>query len=119
MPKLIYFDKRYGVYVVAKRINGKNYNFGSYKSLEDAVKARDYFEAKGWNNCLDERLKFTSKKPKYIVWLKNREVYQIRKKINGKLIIFGQFKTFEEAKKEVEIFKKYDWDWETVCDLNE
>lgn len=117
--KYIHFDKRYNVYVLTKRVMNKNYNFGSYISLNDAKKARDYFEKKGWGKCLDERLKFSYKKPQYIIWLESRKVYQIRKRINGKLKIFGQFKTLEEAKREVEIFKKYNWDWETVCDLNE
>ena len=115
--KYIFFDKRKGTYVLTKKVMNKPYNFGSYKSLEDALKARDYFEKNGWGNCLNERLKFTYRKPKYIVWLKNRRVWQIRKTINGKLIIFGQFKTFDEAEKEVEILKKYNWDIQAVCDL--
>ena len=116
--KYIYFDKRKGTYVLTKKVMNKPYNFGSYKSLEDALKARDYFEKNGWGKCLNERLKFSYRKHKYIVWLKNRRVWQIRKTINGKLTIFGQFKTFDEAEKEVEVLKKYNWDIQAVCDLS-
>ena len=116
--KYIYFDKRKGTYVLTKKVMNKPYNFGSYKSLEDALKARDYFEKNGWGKCLNERLKFSYRKPKYMVWLKNRRVWQIRKTINGKLTIFGQFKTFDEAEKEVEVLKKYNWDIQAVCDLS-
>ena len=116
--KYIYFDKRKGTYVLTKKVMNKPYNFGSYKSLEDALKARDYFEKNGWGKCLNERLKFSYRKHKYIVWLKNRRVWQIRKTINGELTIFGQFKTFDEAEKEVEVLKKYNWDIQAVCDLS-
>lgn len=115
--KLIYFDKRKGTYVITKNIFGKKYNFGTYKSLKDAREARNYFEENGWLNCLDERLKFTYKKPKYIIWLKNRRVWQIRKWINGKYEIFGQFKNYDDAVEEVELLKEVNWDWEALCSL--
>ena len=115
--KLIYFDKRNGNYIITKTISGNKYNFGSYKSLEDARNARDYFEKNGWVNCLDERLKFTCKKPTYIIWLKSRRVWQIRKRINGKCEIFGQFKNYDDAVDEVELLKEVNWDWEDLCSL--
>ena len=116
--KYIFFDKRKGTYVLTKKVMGKAYNFGSYKSLEDARKARAYFEKNGWGKCLNERLKFTYNKPSYIVWLKSRKVYQIRKVIDGGLTIYGQFKTINEAEQEVELLKKYDWDIQALCDLS-
>ena len=116
--KYIHFDKRKGTYVLTKKVMNKPYNFGSYKSLEDARKARAYFEKNGWGKCLNERLKFSYKKPSYIVWLKNRRVYQIRKTTNGKLTIYGQFKSIEEAEEEVELLKKYDWNIQALCDLS-
>jgi len=116
--KYIFFDKRVGTYVITKKVKGNDYNFGSYKSLEDAKKARNYFEKNGWSNCLNERLKFSYKQPKYLIWLKSREVWQIRKKINGKLIIFGQFKRIEDAEEEVKLLKKVNWDIQSLCDLS-
>lgn len=116
--KYISFDKRKGTWRVHKKVLGKGYNFGSYKSLEDARKARNYFEKNGWGKCLDERLKFSYKQPSYLVWLKNRRVWQIRKKVNGKLTIFGQFKKIEDAEEEVKLLKKYDWDIQALCDLS-
>ena len=116
--KYIFFDKRVGTYVITKKVMGNDYNFGSYKSLEDAKKARTYFEKNGWSKCLNERLKFSYKQPKYLIWLKSREVWQIRKKINGKLIIFGQFKRIEDAEEEVKLLKKVNWDIQSLCDLS-
>ena len=85
---------------------------------KDAKKARTYFEKNGWSKCLNERLKFSYKQPKYLIWLKSREVWQIRKKINGKLIIFGQFKRIEDAEEEVKLLKKVNWDIQSLCDLS-
>ena len=72
--KYIYFDKRKGNYVITKRVDGKKYNFGSYKSLKECEKARDYFEEHGWGNCLNERLKFSYTKHDNITWLKSKRV---------------------------------------------
>lgn len=115
--KYIYFDKRNGTYVITKRVMNKPYNFGSYKSLEDAKQARNYFENNGWGKCLDERLKFSYKQPEYLVWIKSKKVWQIRKKINGKLVIFGQFKRIEDAEDEVKLLKKWNWNIQDICDL--
>ncbi len=51
---------RYGRYYLIKKIKGKGYNFGTYPSLEEAKKYRDYFESKGWENSLDERLEYSN-----------------------------------------------------------
>ena len=45
--------------------------------------------------------------------------YRIRKWINNELQFLGELKTLEKAKKEVELFKKCDWDIEAVCNLDE
>ena len=115
--KYIFFDKRKGTWVITKKVMNKPYNFGSYKSLEDAKKARNYFEKNGWSKCLNERLKFSYKQPKYLVWIASRKVWQIRKRINGKIVIFGQFKKIEDAEDEVRLLKKVNWDIQDLCDL--
>ena len=51
-----------GRYSLNKRIKGKTYNFGTYLTLEEAKKYRDYFESKGWENSLDERLDYSTTK---------------------------------------------------------
>ena len=116
--KYIHFDPRRGRFYLHKRINNKNYYFGTYSSLTDAKKARSYFEEKGWGNCIHERLRFTSPKSNNIVWLKSAKRYQIRKMNNGKLTIYGSFRTFEEAEKEVELLRQVGWDMQALCDLS-
>lgn len=118
--KYISFNKRIGKYYIIKKIKGKQYYFGIYSSLKDAKKARDYFEEKGWENSIPERFKFTHshKKATNVVWVNTNNRYEIRKMKNGKLTIYGAFKTFEEAVKEAELLKKVNWDIQALCDLS-
>ena len=117
--KHIRSDKRYGTFFIQKKVNGKDTAFGSYSSLEEAIKWRDYFEENGWGNCYEERLEHTSRKPTYIVYLKKQKLFRIVKRIKGKVEVFGHFKNRSDAEKEVELLKKANWDWETLCDLYE
>lgn len=56
-PKNIYLYN--GVYKISKMIQGKRYTFGKYATLESAIRARKYFETKGWKNCIPEKDKFS------------------------------------------------------------
>lgn len=56
-PKNIYLKN--GVYTIVKFINYKRYVFGKYLSEEAALKARLYFETKGWEKCIPEKDKFS------------------------------------------------------------
>lgn len=115
--KYISFNKRMGKYYIIKRIKGKQYYFGRYSSLKDAKKARDYFEENGWENSIPERFKFTTKATN-VVYVPSNKRYEIRKMKNGKLTVYGSFKTFEEAVKEAELLKKVNWDIQALCDLS-
>lgn len=57
--KLLYIYKRSrGYYEISKGIDGKNYYFGVYKCLEDAIIVRDALKSVDWNvDCLDDFLK--------------------------------------------------------------
>ncbi len=47
-----------GSYEISKGIDGKNYYFGVYKCLEDAIIVRDALKSVDWNvDCLDDFLK--------------------------------------------------------------
>jgi hypothetical protein len=102
---------------IDKCIDGKKYYFGAHSSIEEAINARDYFEKKGWENCLNERLKHGNR-PKYISGNPKRG-YEVRKIINGECNHFGVFSDLETAKQEVEACKKAEWDYETLCNLDE
>ena len=98
-----------GKYFLIKKIKGKHYNFGTYPSLEEAKQYRDYFESKGWINCLDERLKYsTSKNPnRYIS--KRKGSYVILKKVNRVTCFFGTYKTLEKARRIRDYFERTGW----------
>ena len=102
---------------IDKNINAKKYYFGTYPTIEDAILMRDYFENKGWENCLNERLKHGNH-PKYISGNSKRG-YEVRKIIDGECNHFGTFHDLERAKQEVELCKKANWDYETLCCLDE
>ena len=100
---------------IDKNINAKKYYFGTYSTIEDAILMRDYFENKGWENCLNERLKHGNH-PKYISG-NSKKGYEVRKIIDGECNHFGTFHDLETAKQEVELCKKANWDYETLCCL--
>ena len=114
--KYIHKDKRCNSFFISKKVNGKETNFGSYSSLKEAKKWRDYFEKKGWGKCYDERLSHSSRQPEYIVYIKDKKLYRIAKKINGKIEVFGHFKNYSDAEEEVELLKKHNWSWQDICD---
>ena len=102
---------------IDKVINHKKYYFGTYPTLSDAMIMRDYFEHKGWENCLNERLEHGNK-AEYITGDSERG-FELRKIIDGECIHFGLFHSLEEAKKEREKAKKCNWDLELLCELDE
>lgn len=57
--KLLYIYKHSrGSYEISKYRKGKNYYFGVYKCLEDAIIVRDALKSVDWNvDCLDDFLK--------------------------------------------------------------
>lgn len=109
-----YIRKSGNNYRIDKCINHKKVYFGAYSSLEDAINARDYFEAKGWENCLNERLDY-SNKPTYITGNEKRG-YEIRKVLGGKLVHFGTLRDLKWAEEEVELYKQCEWDLDAICE---
>lgn len=102
-------------YVVRKKINGKQYHFGSYDNLETAIYYRDYFQSKGWENCLNERNNYTDTENsrnydysmRYIRESGNH--YRIDKVIDKEKYNFGTYDTLEEAKFFRDYFEETDW----------
>ena len=104
-----------GVYRIGKKVNGKQYQFGSYDKLEDAIYYRNYFQSKGWVNCINERNNYTSTKKtrkytdnrRYI--RKSGNNYRIDKDIDGKKYNFGTYDTLDEAIFFRDYFQENDW----------
>ena len=109
-----YIRKEGNKYRIDHDIGHKKVYFGRYNQLEDAIKARDYFEEKGWENCLDERLNYADR-PKYISGNEKRG-YEIRKVINGETIHFGTYHDLKVAEEEVELYKRCEWDLDAICE---
>jgi hypothetical protein len=80
-------------YRVDKKLNGKNYYFGTYPTLIMALMVRDELISKGWP--LSE-VKHPCNSEKYISCLKGKFV--VYKNINGFTRTFGSYKTLQEAK---------------------
>lgn len=84
---------------VTKHLDGKQYYFGCFKTLEEAKAHRDYCIANGWSmSC-----KYDKRKPRptgyqHIQQVKYNGKYRVVKRINGDYIYYGTFDTLEEAK---------------------
>lgn len=101
-------------YIIRKYVDGELVNFGSYSTLSEAKKMVNYFKRKGWENCLHERLCYTS--VKNIIFDNRCNKFIIRKMINKDVIDFGRFDTYEEAVEEVELLKKCNWSMDALCE---
>ena len=116
-PKYKFIQKTGKSYTIIKRVNGKQYSFGSYVRLSEALKMRDYFESEGWENCLDERLVHST--PSHIRKTDSGK-YQIIKQYgnnnNRSRDSFGVFNSKKEAEIEVRKLRRYCWDIDALCD---
>ncbi|MBQ2651924.1 MAG: hypothetical protein IJF83_00055 [Methanobrevibacter sp.] len=49
MGKYVYRDNKNNVFRISRRINGKQLNFGTYPTQEEANLAVELYEKHGWN----------------------------------------------------------------------
>ena len=109
-----YINKAKNDFTIVKRINGKATYLGRGKTLIIALMKRDWCEANGWEPYPI---------PRYCIRQTPHGTFNLQKKkrINGvsQAIYSANFPTYEEAKKEAELFEKYDWDLEAVCNNSE
>ena len=95
-------------YVIFK--NRKYY--GIYPTLHEAKIIRNKLIMNNWN----KKGIIPPKKNKHI--RKTKHGYTIGKTKNGHTTLYGVFKTIEEARRERDLLVKYEWDIDTLCDLN-
>ena len=110
-------------------ITKDNESYGMYSDVRDALHDRDLLEMVNWD--MDEFLAkedtpnryqnidipsfddYIEKKEhsKYITFQKKGDggYYTIQKTINGEMVRFGYYKTFEEAKRRRDVLIAYDW----------
>lgn len=96
-----------GTYCVGKTINGKTHYYGGFKTLEEAIKHRDYCVKKGWSsNC-----KFTNE----MAGIKKTNTgYEVYCSIDGITQYVGTFYDLNEAKEIRKLYLKYNGDWESI-----
>ena len=104
-------------------------SYGTYSDIRDALHDRDLYESAEWDMAevlakeeipnrylnvdipsFDDYMK-EKEHSKYITFQKHGDggYYTIQKRINGKIIRFGYYKTFEEAKRKRDKLIEYDW----------
>ena len=103
------------------KVNGKSksFHYGSFKTLEEAIAHRDLCIERDWDEQLMPKNNPVVGKPmRYIV--KNRAGnYEIKKWENGKMVGYGTFPTLFDAQKERDLLIKHDWDYDTVCNVDD
>ena len=111
--KNIYF--KLGKWRIHKKINGKEYYFGSFDNLEDAEERVKEIRLQGWNNVIKFNKRLLETTTNNIVKLPNGK-YEIVKTINYTRYTFGVFSTYKEAEKEVKLLRQCEWDYEALCE---
>ncbi|MBQ6098994.1 MAG: hypothetical protein IJI80_04440 [Methanobrevibacter sp.] len=103
-------------YRVAKVINGKEYSFGSFPLLEEAIQCRDNCIKNNWS------LDLIPVDPlRYIEFIirGGKIKYNIKHKENGSSVNYGLFNTIHEAMHERDLLEQCNWDFEVICNLDE
>ena len=84
--------KTNGYYYVSRYFDNKTHFVGTGKTLIQALMMRDWAEQNNWNHYPKQ----TGTNEKYITQV-NSGTYCVAKKIKGKTVYYGGFKTLEEA----------------------
>lgn len=111
--KNIYF--KLGKYRIYKRINGKEYGFGSFNTYEDAEKRVKEIRLIGWEKVLYNNERLLETTVTNIIHLPNGK-FEIVKTINGVRETFGCFDNYDDAVDEVKLLRKCNWDYDIICE---
>ena len=91
-------------FVVKRTYKGVNHFFGSFKTLDEALKCREELVATNWGNL---NISLDIKKGKYITF--NGMMYVIQRMVNGSLNAYGFFNDLESAIKQRDWLIKHGW----------
>lgn len=105
-----YISKLNNKYCIYKTINGKNVYFGSFNTLEEAQKYRDFLVAHDWDLKYKKRKPRKYNLPKYIYQKPGEDTFIIRKTINYQQVHIGYYKTLQEAIHERDFYESINWD---------
>ena len=115
-----YIRKRYnGKFIISKSIDGCQTHCGTFDSLEEAQRVRDYFIENNWSleviNCFKRVKPFEDRYIRRNTHNRNRILtYTIQKAIDGRVFDFGTFKTIRAAREERDLLEKYNWDYDLL-----
>jgi hypothetical protein len=114
LNKTRYINPYGNEYCIQKTVDKELLYFGRYKTLEDAIKVRDYLEKYGWSKnistnfkCSLEGTRIKRDLPKYIAYAGDK--YIIKKYINDKTCYYGSYSTLTEAINKVKQLEENNW----------
>ena len=117
-PSMKYIREVHNSYQILKQLEGKTYNFGSFKKLEDALWHREYCIKHDW----DMSCKYVQNKkhnlPHYISYARDGRYY-IQKKVDDEVRTWHGFKSLDDAVHERDVLIRCDWDEERLMELDE
>lgn len=119
----IYCDpSRKKKYRVQRKIDGKSITYGSYETRKIANKIVKELIRVDWDKKELPRIqeKYTGPRkinPHRFIYKRGENKYEIRRKMKGKNLFFGQYKTLELALRVRELLEKHDWDKKLVPDF--
>ena len=110
-----------GLYQVMKSIDGKLRHYGSFHTLEEAQRHRDYCIRNNWSeDCILRRRGYTKYDlPKYITWNKELGKYVIIKQDHGCIMYSALHKDLDAAIRERDLLVLYDWDEDKLIEHDE
>ena len=104
----------YNTWVVVKWINGKQVSFGTFKSLKQAKKHRDFCVRNNWSNECKKRHQL-----KHISQDKRTGRYFIHRRVNGENKYYGYFSNIIDAIHERDLLIKFNWNLEELWESSE
>jgi len=108
VPSYIYPNKK-GRFEIRKRIGEVVLYWGTYATLEEAKLWRAYYIGKNWD------VNPSFKANEYI--RKQRDKFLIIKNLNGKQEYFGSFDDLETARRERDICRDCNWDYDLIVEM--
>lgn len=95
---------------VLKHLDGKQTYFGCFKTLQEAIRHRDYCISKEWSS--DCKMVRNRPKPtgyQHIQKVRYNNRYRVVKRVDGVYKYYGTFDTLEEAKRHRDYCESNDW----------
>lgn len=105
-----YIRKNKHTYSIHKYIEGKTVYFGTFDTLEEARKHRDFLINHHWDT---KYVRWAPRKynlPRYVYYNPYADNYYIAKKVGDTQFRFGTYKTRDEAIHEKKFYESINWD---------